>query len=171
MILLITCQFNPVWLTFFPEVFRINGNETVHCLTFKHLLDSVSFFSNSTVAWHFQKPLSNVNYISVKSLNSSNSQKLTLSEMKMCRKILKRIRWQVTWVCYIQNIHISTLIPHIFQFTRKPLWIKMKGKINQLLWSFLFNRTQAHLAFSKWEINHIFISLADSLNSFAFATA
>lgn len=91
MILLITCQFNPVWLTFVPQVFRINGNEIVHCLTFKYLLDSVSFFSNSTVAWHFQKPLSNVNYISVKGLKSANSQKLfTPSEMKTYKKKFKK---------------------------------------------------------------------------------
>lgn len=122
MTLLITCQFNPVWLTFSPQVFRSNGNEIIYCLTFKHLLDSVSFFSNSMVARHFYMPSSNINQTSV-SLNSSDTQKLfTLSIMKMCKKQLRessdKIKNNLS-LLYIEHPHLYFNLIHfpIYQET------------------------------------------------------
>ena len=61
----------------------------------------------------------------------------------------------------LNYIHISTFTHHIFQYTRKPLWIKMREKyINYLI---LFNRSHAYLAFHKWELNKSYFHLLCTL--------
>lgn len=135
MIVLITCQFNPVWLTFFLKFLKLMEMKLYTVWSLSIYL-TVSPFP-VTVQWlALPKALIQCQLHQCKSLKSSNSQKLfTLSEMKMCRKKIKRISERIK-NNNLNYIHISTFTHHIFQYTRKPLWIKMREKYIELLDSF-----------------------------------